>query len=119
MPTIVKRVSLAVAGAAGSTVDNILAGSQYEFAPFDGTIEVGILAQRANTHVAVFSGPDVLAEPGSVAPVRAIGTEATPIYPDDFFLEDDVAQGDRLKVSLINNDAATNIVNVALRITPA
>jgi hypothetical protein len=120
MPTIIKRVALAVAGAAGSSVDNILAGSQYEFAPFDGTIEVGIIANRANTHCAVFSGPDVLAEPGSVCPTAAtLGTEATPKYPDDFFLEDDVAQGDRLKVSLLNNDVAISIVNVALRITPA
>jgi len=120
MPTIVKRIALAVAGAAGSTVDNILAGSQYEFAPFDGTIEVGILADRTNVSCAVFSGPDVLAEPGSSVPTTVtLGTEAAPKYPDDFFLEDDVAQGDRLKVSLQNNNVAIATTIVAVRITPA
>lgn len=113
MPTITKRVSMATL----TTVDNVLSGSQYEFAPFDGTIEVGIIADKPQVSCAVFSGPDVLAEPGTVAPNAA--AEQAPKYPDDFFLEDDVAQGDRLKISLVNGNAATSIVIVSLRITPA
>lgn len=116
MPTITKRVSSANF-AANTIVENILAGSQYEFAPFDGTIEVGIAASAPNVVCAVFSGPDVLAEPGTVVPNA--GSDRTPIYPDDFFLEDDVAQGDRLKITLTNLSGAAANVTVSLRITPA
>jgi hypothetical protein len=113
MPTISKRFSIA----AGATVDNALANSQYEFAPFDGTIEVGIFSSVNLVTCAVFSGPDVLAEPGTGV---AFGTgEALPVYPDHYPFEDEVAAKDRLKVSLVNGNAGTAIVNVVLRITPA
>lgn len=113
MPTISKRFSMAT----GTTIDNVLAGSQYEFAPFDGTIEVGIIADKPQVECAVFSGPDVLAEPGAAVPNAA--AEQSPKYPDDYFLEDDVAQGDRMKVTLTNKNAGTAIVITSLRITPA
>jgi hypothetical protein len=117
MPTIVRRVPETGTLAAGLSVDNVLAGSQYEFAPFDGTIEVGIIASTADIRCAVFSGPDVLLEPGSV--VDNAGAVRSPKYPDDYFLEDDVAQGDRLKVSITNVGAGAGNAVVALRITPA
>jgi hypothetical protein len=113
MPTISKRFSMLT----NTTVENALAGSQYEFAPFDGTIEVAITATLATAECSVFSGPDVLVEPGS--PIAVFATERKPIYPDDFDIEDEVAQGDRLKVNLVNRNAATNVVNVTLRLTPA
>ena len=75
MPTISKRVSMAI----GTTVDNILANSQYEFAPFDGTIEVGMMTQRSLVTAAIFSGPDVLAEPGTPVPFVAGGGEQMPV----------------------------------------
>ena len=113
MPTISKRQSVN----AGATVDNILANSQYEFAPFDGTIEVGIFADKNLVTTAIFSGPDVLAEPGTAVPFGA--AEAMPKYPDDYHWEDEVAQGDRLKVAISNGNAAASIVTVVLRMTPA
>jgi hypothetical protein len=114
MPTIAKRFSMAT----GTTVDNALAGSQYEFAPFDGTIEIGIMSNANLVTTSVFSGPDTLAEPGT--PVAFVtGTEALPKYPDDYPFEDEVAHGDRLKVQLVNGNAGTALVNVVLRITPA
>lgn len=113
MPSIVKRFSIA----AGATVDNALQQSQYEFAPFDGTIEVGIFADKNLVTCSIFSGPDVLSEPGGAVPFGA--AEAMPIYPDHYHWEDEVAKGDRLKVSLVNGNAATAIVNVVLRATPA
>jgi hypothetical protein len=117
MPTIIRRVPATGTLAVGQTVDNVLGGSQYEFAPFDGTIEVGILGSIADMQCSVFSGPDVLAEPGSV--IDNAGAIRSPKYPDDFFLEDDVAQGDRLKISVTNTGAAVGVAVVALRISPA
>ncbi len=113
MPTIGKRNVVAI----GGSVDNVLANSQYEFAPFDGTIEIGITSTVNLVTCSVFSGPDVLAEPGTPVAVRA--TETTPVYPDDFNFEDEVASGDRLKVGLVNGNAAAATVNTVLRITPA
>jgi len=113
VPTISKRFSMAT----GTTVDNALAGSQYEFAPFDGTIEIGIFADKNLVTTSIFSGPDTLAEPGTPVPFGA--AEALPVYPDHYPFEDEVAHGDRLKVQLVNSNAGTALVNVILRITPA
>ena len=104
----------------GQTVQNILSDSQYEYAPFDGTIELGMFSNRDDTTCAVFSGPDVLQEPGGLVPNLVDGTVGIPKYPDDYHWEDEVAQGDRLKVSLTNGDTVnTAIVRWVLRITPA
>lgn len=113
MPTISKRQPIGI----GGVVDNVLANSQYEFAPFDGTIEIGIFADKNLVSAAIFSGPDVLAEPGTSVPFGA--AEAMPRYPDDYHWEDEVAQGDRLKITLTNQNAAATVVNVVLRMTPA
>lgn len=113
MPTISGRTSLAT----GVSVANVFLGSQYELAPFDGTIEIGIMADKNLVTAGIFSGPDVLAEPGSPVPFGA--AEATPKYPDDYHWEDEVAAGDRLKLSLSNANAGTAIVNWVLRLTPA
>lgn len=113
MPVISGRVSIAT----GVTVANVLAGSQYEFAPFDGTIELGMFADKNLVSCAVFSGPDTLQEPGGMVPFGA--AEAAPKYPDDYHWEDEVAAGDRLKVTLTNGNAGTTLVNWVLRISPA
>jgi hypothetical protein len=113
MPTISGRNSILTT----ATVANVLLGSQYELAPFDGTIEIGMFADKNLVTCSVFSGPDVLQEPGGSVPFGA--AEAMPVYPDHYHWEDEVAQGDRLKISLTNGNAATTVVNWALRLTPA
>jgi hypothetical protein len=116
MPTINRRLTVA---AAGGVIDNALANSQYEFAPFDCTIEIGMIVARSLVTCAVFSGPDVLAEPGTTCQIFT--TERNPVYPDDYSLEDEAAQGDRLKVSYANANAAggPDVTITSLRITPA
>lgn len=123
MPTISGRTLLA----AGASVANVLLGSQYELAPFDGTIEIGVAAAlqafAVNTipvppvDCGVFAGSDVLQEPGGAVPGYAL--EQMPRYPDDYHWEDEVAMGDRLKLTLHNGNAAGVVVNWAVRITPA
>jgi hypothetical protein len=113
MPTISGRTTLLT----GTNVANVFLGSQYELAPFDGTIEIGVRANAVGLTLGIFSGPDVLAEPNSPAPFGAV--EALPVYPDDYHWEDEVAAGDRLKLSLANPTAGTIIANWILRLTPA
>jgi len=116
MPTISGKTTVPAAG----RVDNILLGSQYELSPADGTIEIGIQSDRLTTTCAIFSGPDVLQEPGGQVPFTTNGTQTMPRYPDDYHWEDEVARGDRLKVTLLNGDAVNPaIVNWILRFTPA
>ncbi len=116
MPTMSGKVTLA----ASATVQNVFLGSQYEMAPFDGTIEIGMSSDRATTTYACFSGPDVLQEPGGQVPFHVIGTQSSPVYPDDYVVEDEVARGDRLKLTLTNGDAVNPaIVNFRLNISPA
>ena|SRR5438552_9670094 len=112
MPTVSSRNSIATT----ASVANVFLGSQYELAPFDATIEIGILSTVNLVTCQVFSGPDILAEPGT--PVHFLATEQIPIYPDHYQFEDEVAAGDRLKVGLLNSNAGTAVVNTAMRITP-
>ena len=112
MPSIPVRNVFAGAG----TIPNVFSGSQYEFAPFDGTIEVGLTVTVVGA--ATFSclaGPDTLVESNGMIPFY--GTEQAPKYPDDYHVEDEVAMGDRLKIGLVATAAC--IVNTVLRITPS
>jgi len=112
MPTISGRRVFAAAG----SDPNVLLGSQYELAPFDGTIEIGLTQTALGiASCSIFSGPDVLQEPGGLIPTYL--TEQAPKYPDDYHWEDEVAHGDRLKIGLVAT-AAVN-VNWVLRATPA
>lgn len=114
MPTVSGRTVLTP----GLTVPNVLLGSQYELAPFDGTIEIGLMTNVNLVDVAIFSGPDTLQEPGGLVPVNATA-DTPPRYPDDYHWEDEVAQGDRLKITLHNGNAANATVSWVMRITPA
>jgi hypothetical protein len=114
MPSISGRNVLA----ANAVVANVLAGSQYEFAPFNGNMQIGLtvnVAGPTGATMAIFAGPDVLAEPGS--PIPPYTTEQFPKYPDDYHWEDMVAQGDRLKIGLAAGSAGAT-VNWVLRINP-
>ena len=90
MPSISGRNSIAT----GVTVANVLTGSQYEFAPFDGQMIIGMKADKNLVTCAIFSGPDTLQEPGGMVPFGA--SEATPNYPDEFLWEVTVARGVRM-----------------------
>ncbi|SRR5258706_11148946 len=112
MPSISGRTSIAT----GASVPNVLLGSQYELAPFDGTMLIGLKADKNLVTCTVLAGPDTLQESGGLVPFAA--SEATPVYPDDYHWEDVVAHGDRLKIGLSNGNAATTIVNWVLRLSP-
>jgi len=54
---------------ANTTVDNVLAGSQFEFLPYDAMLEFGIVGAGAlgAILVDVYSGQDVLMEAGVIS----------------------------------------------------
>jgi len=111
MPTISGRQSILT----GATFQPFV-GSQYEFAPFDAEIKLGLKCDKNLVTCSVFSGPDILAEPGSFVPVGTL--DEPPKVPDDYHWVDDVAKGDRLKVTVTNANAATTVLYWVLSITP-
>lgn len=113
MPTIQRSDSIGAA----TVNDNVLAGSQFEFAPYNCFIEFGLVgdANAADLAVDVYTGQDIITE--AMQPSSA---NRTPVYPDDFSLNDVVRAGERIKVRVRNNNgAAARTLNTTLRITPA
>lgn len=111
MPTIRNSQSVA----AGATI-NPLAGSQYEYLPFDAVVEFAILGDAGSTFQAsVFSGSDVLLQNSDVDTLAV----ATPIqYPENYEIRDVAAAGERLGVSLTNVGAGAAVIRTICRITP-
>ena len=90
-----------------------MSGSQYEYLPFPAAIEIGIIADATGVLATVSSGSDVLQEEGPVQ----IGTiNVQPKYPDDFFLTDLAAAGDRLKVQLRDTSGVARVVMTVIKI---
>jgi len=109
MPTMTARVSVPAAG----KIDNVLAGKTYEFLPFDAVAEFGLVASAPGLMATVISGSDVLQDDQEISSANRM-----PIYPDDFILNDVVAEGERLVVSLRNTTAAAITAYVVVKITP-
>jgi len=112
MPIIQGRTSVALS----SVNDNVLAGSQFEFAPFNALVEFGLCgdANAVDLRVDIYSGQDVICEqlePNAQARI--------PIYPDDFVLQDVVRAGERIKIRVRNvSAAAARTLFHSVRLTP-
>ena len=111
MPSILHTTTGA---AAGSTV-NPLAGSQYEYLPWDAFVEFAIYADAGDTWTAsVFSGSDVLMQSSTIPQLAT----ATPIlYPDHYYLNDTAFAGERLGVQVLNGSAGAADFRCITRIT--
>jgi hypothetical protein len=109
MPVIQKKVSVA----ANAVNDNVLAGSQFEFLPYNAKVDFGMNQSVTGLVVDCFSGQDVLAE-AMEPPINA----RYPVNPDDYTLTDVAAGGDRLKVRVRNTTAAAVDFYMGCIITP-
>lgn len=110
MPTIQGATSVA----ANSTNNNLVAGSAYEYVPFDCRVDIAIVGDAGgNILSTVQSGSDVLLEESPVSRAARV-----PVWPDDFSLSDVAAAGDRLKLAARNVSAGALTVFWAVRITP-
>jgi hypothetical protein len=107
MPTFQRSVSVPANG----TVENLLTGSQYEFAPYNAACEFAILSSAPGIVCDITTGSDVVAESLDVNPANRF-----PLLPDDFIAQDVVAAGERIKVRARNTTAAAITVNVCVRI---
>ena len=99
MPTIQNQVSIAAA----SVEDNILTGSQFEFAPYNCHAQFALVgdANGADLKIDVYTGQDVIAEN-----LEPSVQNRVPILPDDMTVEDIVRAGERIKVRVRNTHAS-------------
>lgn len=109
MPLIQQSVSIA----ASSVNDNVIAGSQFEFLPYDCALRFAINGSATGLVADVYSGQDVLAEQMGVNALNRI-----PINPDDFLLSDVAGQGERIKIRIRNTTAGALTVFFALIVDP-
>ena len=110
MPTVQGSTSTA----AGATTLNVLAGSIYEYLPYNAQLEFGLVAEAAGeSRVTVNSGSDTILEESPVSRANRV-----PIYPDDYPLIDVALAGERIVVRHRNTGVGANTLFWALRITP-
>lgn len=110
MPVIQGSVSIA----ANAVNDNVLAGSQFEFLPYNARLAFGLVASAAGLVVDVYSGQDTLCE--SLAPSTA---NRFPVNPDDFTLQDIAAAGERIKVRARNTTGGALTLFFSVNVMPA
>jgi hypothetical protein len=109
MPVVMKQVSVPLNG----TVDNILAGSAFEFARTNALVSMGVSAAATGTFVTFNSGADVVAEEFE-PPILT----RYPLIPDEMYFSDVAAAGDRLVIRVRNTTGAAIIVRVVAQVTP-
>jgi len=110
MPIIQGRVAIA----ALSTDPNVLAGSVFEYLPWDALVEIGLVGAdgaAGEIEVDVHSGADLLAQSMSLPQKGQVNIN------EDMYLEDMAVAGDRLQVRATNTNAAIRILAFLVRLT--
>lgn len=92
MPTIQKTVSIG----AGVTVQNQLAGDEFEFLPYNAHVLFGFNQSAAGLQVTVHTGTDLITK--SFEPL----VSATYPNNDEMDFDDIVAAGERLTITVTN-----------------
>lgn len=98
-------------------MDNVLAGSPFEFLPFDAIVTIGLTTESGATIgdivADVYSGSDILAtgmKPPNTGPVD---------INRDMYLLDNALAGERLVVKIRNTTAATaRVVHWLVQVMP-
>ena len=109
MPIIQKTVSVG----ANANITNQLAGEFYEFLPYNALVEVGLVQSATGLLIDFISGTDVVAKDFDPL-IKA----TTPIYPDDFSLQDIAAAGERLVLAVLNTTGGALTLKYTVRISP-
>lgn len=102
--------------AANGFNSNVWTGTQYEFAPYDAVLEMGVLGSAAGLQVTFATGSDTLAIDQAIGPVRAAGQY--PLVPDDFLYFDIVGGGQRIIEAIRNSTAGALSHFSTIRLNP-
>ncbi len=110
MPVIVIRTAL---GANATAFP--LAGSQFEFLPYNAKLEFANQADATGVLQTIQSGTDILAQE---SPIQVGTINVQPKYPDDFYLDDIAGAGERIGLQLRDTSGVARVVLTVIRITP-
>ena len=110
MPSLVFNTAVA----AGAST-NVVAGTQYEFLPFHAHVEIGICTSATGVLATIYGGTDLLMQE---SPVDIKAVNQLPVYPDNFHVNDDLAAGDRLNITVRNTTGGTLQVCTVVRVNP-
>lgn len=114
MPLITDARSLA----ANTIVDNILAGKQWEFLPFNALLGVGITADGPGLFMSVNVAGRLLVDAQEVPTKGAAGTGAWPVFPDDQLFKDFGFQSQKVQITLHNRTGGALLAKTRLQIDP-
>lgn len=109
MPSIKNETTIPLNG----IVENILDNSLFETLQNNALVEFGLRAAATGLLLDVYSGIDTVAE--QYRPNVGAGT---PIYPDDYSLNDVALAGEKLKIRARNTTAANIVLQHDVRIHP-
>jgi len=111
MPTMQGSVVVPASG-----VINPFTGLSYEILPFHANCHFAFNQQSGTfgqVLATLYAGTDLLHEESAIS-----FNARFPVWPDDFYIDDDIAAGDRVKVNLRNTTAGAITVAFAVRISP-
>jgi len=97
---------------ANATVENVLAGSAFEFLRRNAIVSAGSTAAATGLFVTVQSGGDIVLEESPMAIKTTF-----PIIPDEMFYNDVGVQGDRLVFRVRNSTGAPLVARTLVQIT--
>lgn len=109
MPLIQNRLSLQ----ANTTMENLISGSQFEFAPYPASVEFGITAAAIGVFADISTGQEIISERMEVSTANRF-----PVIPDDYVVLDMVSAGERIKIRAQNTTGAAIVIFWAVRIMP-
>lgn len=109
MPVIMKETSVA----AGVTLDNLVAGSAFEFARSRQIVSVGVVQSVTGGFITITSGSDIVLERSS-PPIKT----TYPIIPDEMYFTDVMEAGDRLVITCSNPTAGAVVFRGVVQVTP-
>jgi hypothetical protein len=124
MPVIINTATIAT----GTTNNNLVSGSAFEFARVQSVYSIGIHASLPSAFATLQGGSDIIAEEFPV-PVSGLAannpsgaavttTSQFPIIPDDMYFTDVLNPGDRLVIRVRNTNAASNVIAFVVQIAP-
>lgn len=100
--------------AANATVDNVLAGKIFEFAPQNSVVRLYATGAAAGIRVSLLIGSDVVVDDQEISAANRF-----PVVPDDFVSQGGALKGDRIVLRLRNTTAGALNVFTRLEIDPA
>lgn len=95
---------------------NVWSGTQFEFAPYNALLELGVMGSATGLQFTFATGADTLAIDQAVTIVRA--ANQYPIYPDDYVVQDIVAAGERIVEAIRNTTAGALSHFSSIKLTP-